>query len=147
MNITEIIYNNWIVLLGIIVILLPIIPTKFADPVGYELAQRGSPPWPQKNWTMMRYILKGLFEIFNDLAVSLSLRGSVSVVLFAVVGSDLYFNQTVSTNTVIIIIVAVIALYLEYMINNADEIEFFRIFKYKAKQPSQIQPQSAPPRE
>ena len=123
--------------------MIPIISSRIADPLGYEFNSRMSPPWPNKRWSILKFFVNNFFEVFNQLTLYLGLRGSISVVLFTVVGTDLYFNRTVSTNTVIVIIVAVVALYLEYMIINAEEIEFFKIFRYKAKPPQQ--PNLPPP--
>lgn len=125
--------NNWLSIIFVLIVILPLIPARIADPFGYEMSQRMTPPFPNKKWSMLKLATRSLFEVFSEFALNLGLKGSISVILFTVVGTDLYFNKAISMNTVIVIIVAVVALYLEYMITNAEEIEFFKVFKYKSK--------------
>lgn len=136
--------NNWIGLIIVILLIAPVVPQKWSDPFGYQMNQKMNPPWPSESMSISRMLLKQLLKLFSEFAVNLGLRGSVSVLLFAVVGTDLYFNKVISTSTVIITIVAVIALYLEYMVATAESIEFFKLFKYTSKKDSQNPPANYP---
>jgi hypothetical protein len=70
--------------------------------------------------------------------VAIGFRGTVTLVLFVVLGTDLFINKQVTNNDVILTIVAIFALYLEKILEGAEEISIWKIFSYKAKK-NQIQ--------
>ncbi|MBD3365902.1 hypothetical protein GF360_01010 [candidate division WWE3 bacterium] len=142
MNNTELInfiWDNMIAIFLFIFSLLPVLPAKIVDKFGYEIAQRYENPNPA-NWSIMKFITRQLFNgVISEIAINLGLRGTVSLVLFAVVFTDLLNNKTLSNQSLTVIAVAVLSLYLEYLVQNAEEIEFFRLFKYKSKKPKKDQ--------
>ncbi len=135
-EIINFISNNWLLILIAIISLVPIIPQKMVDPFGHEMNKRMNPPFPDKPFSLLKFICRGIFEAFAEFAINIGLRGSATVLMFIVVMFDLINKKTLSSEAVVIIVIAVISLYMEYLINNAEEIEFFRIFKYKRKKES-----------
>lgn len=135
-NIIDFVFNNWTLVSFVIFALIPIIPQKFVDPFGEEMNRRMNPPFPSKRYSFLRFLCRGIFDAFAEFAVNIGLRGSVTVLMFIVVAFDLINKKTLSSEAVVIIVVAVISLYFEYLVNNAEEIEFFKIFKYKRRKES-----------
>lgn len=123
--------------LGSLVSLLPIIPPRFIYVPDYyfdnqnQKIQRGKV-------SILHFFLHQIVVLVQDVlvgfAVALGLKGSVTILIFLVVGADFYFRKSLSVESLTITIIGVIALYLDQLVQNASELEFFRgLFKYKSK--------------
>jgi len=117
------------------IIFVPIISPIWIFDTDFYLDQKGNKIIRQKQ-PILRFLVKQLIGIVQEIiigfAVALSLKGAITILIFLVIGSDLYFTKSLSSNSVIITIVGVIALYMEQLVANASEIDF-KIFKYKSK--------------
>ena len=67
-------------------------------------------------------------------ALSMGFRGTVTMLLFVVLIADLILNKTITNNAITISIVGIVALYLENILDKAEEISISKIFYWKAKQ-------------
>lgn len=126
----------FIYLIIFLISFVPVIPPKWVfDNVDFYKDQEGNKIFRQKQ-PLLRFLIKQLMGIIQDIilgfAVALSLKGAITILIFLVIGSDLYFTKSLSSNSVIITIVGVVALYMEQLVQNASEIDF-KIFKYKSK--------------
>ena len=117
------------------IIFVPIISPIWIFDTDFYLDQKGNKIIRQKQ-PILRFLVKQLIGIVQEIiigfAVALSLKGAITILIFLVIGSDLYFTKSLSSNSVIITIVGVIALYMEQLVANASEIDF-KIFKYNSK--------------
>lgn len=89
---------------------------------------------PQKNFNLIELIVR-LFSsvVLLGPALSIGFRGTVTLILFIVLISDLVLNKSITNNAITISIVAIVALYAEQMINSAEEITLGKVFTWKAK--------------
>lgn len=74
------------------------------------------------------------FSMLRNLIVVIGLKGSITLVMFAVIIVELVATSTISTNAVIVASIGILALYLETMVEKAKRIKFFKIFEYESKE-------------
>jgi hypothetical protein len=67
------------------------------------------------------------------LTVFLSLRGTVSLVIFLVIAIDLIYRKQLSREAVILVSIGIVALYLEQLIEKGEEFSFFGILRWKSR--------------
>lgn len=123
--------------LGSIVFLLPVLSPKFIYTPDYyfdnqsQKIQRGKVSILQ---FFLHQVVMLVQEILIGIAVPLGLKGSVTILIFLVVGADLYFRKGLTSQGLIISIVGVIALYLDQLVEKAKSLEFLKgLFKYESK--------------
>lgn len=129
--------RNLLFLISGIIAIFPFLSPKSVYDVDYYFDQNGEKV-QRGRISIIRFVLKQLTAIFQDvvvsLIVSLTLQGSVTLLIFLVVGVDLYFRKSLSTESVIVTVIGVIALYMNQLVSSASELEFFRgLFRYKSK--------------
>lgn len=73
------------------------------------------------------------YSMLRNLIVVIALKGSITLVMFAVIVVELVATSTISTNAVIVASIGILALYLETMVEKARRIKFFKIFEYESK--------------
>jgi len=127
--------NISITFLAMFVFFVPIIPPKLIFDIDYYFDQSGNKIYRQRQ-PIARFLIKqilGLVQQFVvDIAVALTLRGAITILIFLVVGFDLIYKHGLTSYSVTITIIGVITLYMEQLVQNASEIDF-KIFKYKSK--------------
>jgi len=124
-------------LLGSIVLLLPVLPPGYIYTPDYYFDNKGQKIQRGKVSILqffLHQVVMLLQEILIGIAAPLGLKGSVTILIFLVVGADLYFRKGLTSQGLIISIVGVIALYLEQLIEKAKSLEFLKgLFKYESK--------------
>lgn len=129
--------GHWLdLILGILiffVITTNFIPAKYAglsetytDNFGNERKQE-----KQSLTTALTTFL--FYTLLKSFMVTLTLKGAVSLIMFLVVGVELISTHTISTNAVIISVVAIIALYAESLIEKAKKFSIFNLFTYESR--------------
>lgn len=98
----------------------------YFDPQGIEQTQR--------KMSFLEILMSNLSHvILMPFTISFTLRGTVTVILFLGIGLDIFLTKKISDNAVKIAIVGIVALYLERLIETADEISIWKIFTWKSK--------------
>ena len=118
----------------VILSVIPIIPPTWA---GFHKTYFNSfynQEMKQKNMNFYELIVH-LFShvIVTGPALSLGFRGTVTLILFTILGADLHLNHQITNNAVILSIVGILALYLEKLIDTASELTLWKIFTWKSK--------------
>src|SRR3989344_635715 len=87
------------------IIFVPIISPIWIFDTDFYLDQKGNKIIRQKQ-PILRFLVKQLIGIVQEIiigfAVALSLKGAITILIFLVIGSDLYFTKSLSSNSVII---------------------------------------------
>lgn len=130
--------QNWLDIIFISVLFLfsviPLFPPTFAG-LNKDYFDLYYQSWRKnKNlnfWELIVHLISHV--IVSGPALSLGFRGTVTLALFIVIGADLYLNKRITDNAVIIAIAGIVALYLETILNTADEIVIWKIFTWKSK--------------
>lgn len=129
--------NIILFIIFLIIILFPHILPKSVYGVDYYVDTNNSRIQREKV-SIIHFFFHQIVVLFQELiigiAVSLSLRGAVTILIFLVVGGDLFFKNGLSPQGLAISIIGVIALYLDQLVQNASELDFFKgIFHFKSK--------------
>ena len=89
----------------------------------------------QKNQSILDAITTAIFfTSIRSLLTVLTLKGTTSLLMFAVIGVDLITHKSISNNVVIISVVGIIALYADHLVMNAEEFSIGgKLFQYKRR--------------
>lgn len=119
-----------------VILLLPLLPPHFVFGTDYYYNNKNQKVNRSKV-SILHFFLHQVLALFQELilgfAVPLSLKGAVTILIFVVVSADLYFKRGLSSQGFAISVIGVIALYLDQLVTNASELDFFKIFRYKSK--------------
>lgn len=122
-------FENNFILFGLILIsLIRIVPPEYAGFWKYNNNKEEEGRAPRI--TLLNFILTSLFDsviraFFIPLVAAFGLKNMVSLVIFLVVTFDIFFRNQISTQSVILIAIGIVALYLEQLVETGEEIEFF----------------------
>lgn len=130
-----------IILFLVIVSVIPLIPPTWAglnkEHFDYNLKEMVA----QKKLNFWESIITLFASLFNRLligaALSVQFRRAVTIILFLVLGADLVINRKITDNATKLVIVSIVALYLEVFLEKASEIAVWKIFTWKAKTDNQ----------
>jgi hypothetical protein len=135
------ILTNWLDIIAFLVLLalalLPIFP-PFTVGFNNEYFDTNQKKMVKQKWfNFIELIPILIFQtMLKGAIVAIGFRGTVTLVLFIVLGTDLFLNRQLTQNDILITIVAIVALYLEKILEGADEITVWKFFTYKAKENS-----------
>jgi hypothetical protein len=110
-----------------------VIPPQYAGTDKYYYDQHGNKKESQKACLIEALTNMIFFTLFKSLMISITMKGTITLLLFIIVGVELYFSKTISLNAVIVSSIGIIALYFEGIVVSAKELHIWKIFKYISK--------------
>lgn len=125
--------NNVVLIVLGVVLLLPIIPPRWIGMRDTYFDLFYKKELPSQKYSILRVIIHSLLSPITEFLVVWSLRGTISIVIFAVIGADLFFRKKLSSEAVTLVSVGIIALYLEQLIEKAKKITIWKLFEWEKK--------------
>lgn len=125
--ILDFVINYWADILIVVPIfalaLLPIIPPTFAGLNKTYFDYYSGKEKDQKKLNFFELVIQLISHlVVTGPVLSIGFRGTVTLILFLILGADLFLNRRITDNAVTLSIVGIVALYLEKIIDTADEI-------------------------
>ncbi|MDP4000412.1 MAG: hypothetical protein Q8Q11_03210 [bacterium] len=123
--------DNWesvlLITAAIAILLAPVIPPTWVGMTATYIDPEGN---QQKS---QRFSLWGAFMklILQDLIVFIGFRGTITLVLLGAVGLDIYFQEKLTTQAVVLAVVGLVALYFEQLMERGEYLELRGIFRWK----------------
>lgn len=123
--------NNWILLLllSVVLSLIPIFPQ---DKFGYysKIWDQSTNEWrnaPKMSLlrVVFHLILSTLSEIPLQILSYFGLKQTISLIIFVVIGFDVFYRQQISREAITLVSIGIIALYLDLLIQSAKKITVF----------------------
>jgi len=129
---TNFITEKWDLIVLAIALLIPIIPPTWIgqDKTFYD--NKNQEQNSKKLSVLSAFINLAILPLVNITAF-LSLRGTVSLIIFLVIAVDLIYRKQLSREAVILVSIGIVALYLEQLIEKGKEFSFFGIIRWKGK--------------
>lgn len=88
----------------------------------------------QENISFIAAVMNSVFSsVLNPVIAWLPIKGAISVIMFVVVGVELYNTKTISTNAMIITVAAILALYAETIVERAKKLSVLKLFNFESK--------------
>jgi len=136
--VTDFILAHWsdvvIMLIASFLALIPFFPPTWggANKTYYDIFKKEDVI--QKNFNLIELIVRLLGGvILTGFSVSIGFKGTITLILLIVLITDLIFNKAITNNAITVSIVAIVALYLESVLDKADEVSLGKVFHWKAK--------------
>lgn len=136
--ITDFVLANWsdvlIIFTASLLAIIPFFPPTWggANKTYYDILKKEDVI--QKKFNLVELIIRLLGGvILTGFSVSIGFRGTITLVLLVVLITDLIFNKAITNNAITVSIVAIIALYLESILDKAEEVSFGKVFHWKTK--------------
>ena len=127
----------WYAIVFLLILIYPLIPLRWLGlrETYYDFYYKKE--IPAQKYSILRAIIHALLTPLQEVIVIWGLRGTVSIVIFVVIGIDLFFKKQLSKEAVTLVSIGILALYLEQLILNAKKITIWKIFEYESKQQSE----------
>ncbi len=133
--------NNWLDIFIICVlyflIVLPVLPPFFAGLQSEYIDVNTGQNIKQKKVSLIESIPHLLIKTLTfPFIITIPIRGAVTIVLLAALAADLFLNKQITNNGVTLVTVGIVALYLEKVLDTAEEISLWKVFTWKARKPT-----------
>jgi hypothetical protein len=123
--------NNIVLILFSLLLLLPIIPPHWIGLQDTYFNTFYKKEMPVQKYSILKVLINSLLSPITEFLVIWSLKGTVSVVIFVVIGTDLLLRKQLSREAVALVSVGIIALYLEQLIEKAKKISIWKIIEWE----------------
>lgn len=127
---------HWLSVSVFIVSILPIVKPGWVGQQATYFNQQTNREVPALRQSILAVLLFNLSDAiirtFQPLIVSLQLRGTMTLLIFVALGTDLYFRHQLSAEAVSVVLVGLIALYFEGMLATAKKIQLW-VLRWESK--------------
>jgi hypothetical protein len=116
---------------------LPTVPPNW---LGMDSTYPGSDGKTRKRVSLniLSVVLKLLVQPISltiiDLSVLFNFKTTISLLIFIVIGTELYFKKQISQQAVILVAISLVVLYLELIIEKAKRITIWKFFEWERKE-------------
>ena|SRR5258708_7883641 len=95
----------------------------------------------QRSFNFFEFVPTLIFlTMFNGIVVRIGSKGMITLVLLIILGTDLFINKRLNNNDITLAIVSIIALYLEKVLDEAEELSVWKLFTWKSKKGNNLIP-------
>ena len=128
--------KNALAIFLFVFLILKIVPPEWA---GFHKYNNNDEQQGRANkMSILRFIIDGVIDgILSPISIHIltlfSFKNMITVLIFFVVGFDIFIRHQISAAVVTLIGIGIIALYLENLIDTGKKIEFFGIIKWEKK--------------
>lgn len=126
--------NNIVLILLGLLLLLPTIPPRWIGLQDTYFNSFYKKELPVQKYSILKVLINFFLSPITEFLVIWSLKGIVSIVIFAVIGADLFFRKQLSNEAVTLVSVGILALYLEQLIEKAKKITIWKLFEWEKKE-------------
>jgi len=133
MNLSGFLHDNWLVLVLSILFIIPFISPRYLGLSDTYFDTNLKRNMPSQKYSILRALIYSILSPVQELLVIWGLRGTVSIIVFAVVGVDLYFRKQLSGDAMNLVSIGIVALYLEQLIDKAKKITVWKLFDWESK--------------
>ena len=127
--------NSWLLVLIVIILLLPIIPTSWlALPRTYmDQGKEVKHLSLSIIESIVHLICKIISRLIIDISILFTFQTTLSLIIFILIGVDLYYRKQIGQNTILLVIIGIIGLYLQQIIDKGKSFKIWKIFEWKSK--------------
>ncbi|MFZ3301526.1 MAG: hypothetical protein WA152_02325 [Microgenomates group bacterium] len=127
---------EWFNVIIILILLFPLIPTSWLGTDDTYTLQDGTAR-KRVRFNLITAIsllvIQPLVQTVLSISILFNFKTTIGLLIFSVVGVELFLKRQVSQQSVILVAISLIALYLEQLIDKAKRISIWKIFDWEAK--------------
>jgi len=133
MTTANFIIGKWDIIVLVILLLIPVIKPTWIGQDKTFIDNKNQERDSKKLSVLSALINLAIYPLIN-ITTFLSLKGTISLVIFLVIAVDLIYRKQLSREAVILVSIGIVALYLEQLIERGRKISFLKLIDWESKE-------------